>query len=78
VPVSGTVIGPAELVTTNWSVAAAAAVGAKVTLAETNCPGARVEPTAGTPVTVNGAPGSVTPLIVRGEPPELEIASGLV
>jgi len=71
------VIEPAELLTTSWSVAADAAVGPKLTVVVTDWPGARLDPTAGTPVTVNGTPGSVTALMVSGTPPEFEITTEL-
>ena len=52
-----------------------ATVGAKVTVAVTDCPAASVEPATGSPVTENGAATLEIELSVSGEPPLLAICT---
>src|ERR1700738_4454952 len=64
VPENGMVAAPALLCTVRALEYVPPAVGAKVTVTTTDCPGFKVDPAAGAPVTLNGACGGVTLVIV--------------
>src|SRR5258708_37265341 len=71
VPASATVTEPALPFTTSEPLWLPAAVGAYATLTVTEAPAASVEPLEGRPVAVNGAVGTVDPVMVSDDVPVL-------
>ncbi len=70
-PDNATLTGPSALVTVRVAAKVPAVVGANVTDAVTEPPAGIVAPGAGRPLTVNGSPGRVAPVIVVAAVPVL-------